>query len=83
MKTYVWKGPHTSIEVWDDVTGEIIFEGQVSTGVEIPVQLNPDNEQVKGWLAFHLIEVSKAPEKLEAQTEPKRGKRGEGELTHG
>lgn len=82
MKTYTWKGPQTSIEVWDDTSKTVLFEGQVATGEKIAVELNPKSEQVKGWLAFNLIEEIKAEEtkgvtlaEAAADELKKRGKR--------
>lgn len=58
-KSYIWKGPPTSVEVWSEPHGpqaEPIFSGQVAPGRLIPVALPDDNTVVKSWRAFKLIE---------------------------
>lgn len=67
---FIWKGPHTSIELWPVPEAgdkpakpvEPIYSGPVAPGAEIPVPLPEDHDQVKGWLAFGLI----APVPVEA-----------------
>lgn len=70
-KSYIWKGPPTSVEVWSEPHGPdvtLIFSGQVTTGREIPEPLPEDNSLVVSWLAFKLIE-----EKPLAQPRQKAG----------
>ena len=62
-KTFIWKGPHTSADVWSephstDVT--LIFSGQLVPGREIPVPLPEENSLVKSWIAFMLVEEKPA-----------------------
>lgn len=63
MTRYVWKGPHTSVEIWPapardgkpEAPVEPIYSGPAAPGIEIPADLPADHDQVKGWLAFGLI----------------------------
>jgi len=61
-KDYVWKGPATLVEVWTeppeggDAKPELVFSGQIAPGRPIGAPLPSDNSQVRGWLAFKLIE---------------------------
>lgn len=70
---YKWKGPATSIEIWTDSNDEPVFAGFVSAGQAIPAELDPENAQVKGWLAFGLIEINGD----EAEKSPAKGKKGD------
>lgn len=59
MPRFIWKGLHASVEVWPETATaapEPIFSGPVGPGVEIPADLPAGHEQVRGWLAFGLIE---------------------------
>jgi hypothetical protein len=62
-KTFIWKGPPTSVEVWSEPHGPDaapIFSGQVTTGREIPAPLPEDNSLIASWRAFGLIEEAPA-----------------------
>lgn len=59
---HIWRGPPTTIEIWDEAEGKASFTGFVDTGAEIPVELDTTSQQVANWLAFRLIEPAKAPD---------------------
>lgn len=57
-KTFIWKGPATTVELYGDDTGVPVFSGPVAPGSAIPVALDPDHPQIKSWMAFRLMEVA-------------------------
>lgn len=65
-KTFIWKGPPTAVDIWQETKGEtakeptLIFSGQLATGQTIPQPLDPAHSLVASWLAFKLIEEAPA-----------------------
>ena len=57
-KNYVWKGPATTLELFDDAgaPATLIFSGRVDINETIPVLLDESHSMVASWLAFGLIE---------------------------
>lgn len=65
-KTFIWRGPHTSADIWSEPHGPditLIYSGQLVPGREIPVPLPEDHSQIASWRAFELIEEKPAGRK--------------------
>lgn len=69
-KSYIWKGPQTVIEVWQEGVTEpkLVFSGHVKSGAQVPVPLDDTHSQVKSWLAFKLLDAVPA-DQIAAPTE--------------
>ncbi len=53
---FIWRGPPTTLEIWDARQGAPAWEGFVATDAEIPTELDAEAEQIRNWIAFRLIE---------------------------
>lgn len=65
-KWYIWRGPPTTIEVWNlqadlDLPAIFVFSASVQSGTRLPQALPEDHHQVEGWRAFGLVEEVPAP----------------------
>ena len=68
-KNYIWKGAHSSIDVWSDGPDpQLIFSGPVAPGQLIDTPLDPTNEFVASLLTFKLLE--EAPPEATADPAP-------------
>jgi hypothetical protein len=61
-KRFIWRGPPTTIEIWDEAEGVAAWSGFVATGAEIAAELDEDSPQVENWAAFGLIEAAPVPQ---------------------
>ncbi|MCA0338473.1 MAG: hypothetical protein LCH99_01920 [Proteobacteria bacterium] len=80
-KTFIWKGPPTAVDIWQETKGEtakeptLIFSGQLATGQAIPKPLDPAHSLVASWLAFKLIEETAGSAAVAEAAIPRADKR--------
>lgn len=84
-KTFIWKGPPTAVDIWDETAKEptLIFSGQLATGQAIPKPLDPAHSLVASWLAFKLIEETTGSAAVAEAAIPRAEKRISKENTDG